>query len=309
MIMDGNKKKTEKRNNLTNQINRRQIIGGIGSLVVAPSLLAANTQDAIINPSNSSIDFSDPLQNSTAYVKLKGTTARGMVHTYIKGTIYGVTPDEGVKPMIGYAILIKSIWKPWTDNSFFRTLYSSGYFIDLKTGLLAEEFENPFTGEINRPVKIIGGPFDEVIRPEVRKFNIRNNDIWINEDVYINVFNKLDPEIWPKASAGKTLNFLYVESYSGQVSDLADPEISSAPMKLISTHNTSWYPFFLMGQRPGGHYWQAIGKKVEDLESDVPVELINYVENENPGYFESEKPWKKRKDIFQAYKDEREPLT
>jgi hypothetical protein len=80
-------------------------------------------------------------------------------------------------------------------------------------------------------------------------------------------------------------------------------------MKLISTHNTSWYPFFLMGQRPGGHYWQAIGKKVENLESDVPIELINYIEKEQPGYFESEKPWKKRKAILQAYKDEREPLT
>ena len=45
------------------------------------------------------------------------------------------------------------------------------------------------------------------------------------------------------------------------------------------------------------------------FESDVlSIELINYVEKEQPGYFESEK-WKKRKDIFQAYKDEREPLT
>ncbi len=291
------------------QINRREMIGGLGSLAVAPNLLAASAQDVKINPSNSLIDFSDPLQNSTAYVKLIGTTARGMVHTYIKGTIYGVTPDEGAKPMIGYTSILKGVWKPWTENSFYYTLYDYGYFMDLETGLPIQEFKNPFTGEINWPGKIKGGPFDRVIRPEVRKFNVRNNDVWLNEDLFINVVNKLDPEIWPKASAGKTLNFLYVESYSGKVSDLADPEISSAPMQLISTHNTSWYPFFLMGQRPGGQYWQAIGKKVEDLESDVPVELINYVENENPGYCESEKPWKKRKDIFQAYKDEREPLT
>ena len=291
------------------QINRREMIGGLGSLAVAPNLLAASAQDVKINPSNSLIDFSDPLQNSTAYVKLIGTTARGMVHLYNQGTIYGVTPDEGAKPMIGYTSILKGVWKPWTENSFYYTLYDYGYFMDLETGLPIQEFKNPFTGEINWPGKIKGGPFDRVIRPEVRKFNVRNNDVWLNEDLFINVVNKLDPEIWPKASAGKTLNFLYVESYSGQVSDLADPEISSAPMKLISTHNTSWYPFFLMGQRPGGHYWQAIGKKVEDLESDVPVELINYVENENPGYCESEKPWKKRKDIFQAYKDEREPLT
>ena len=306
--MEDNNKKSEKNNNLTTQITRREMIGGIGSLAVAPSLLATNTQDAIINPSNSPINFSDPIQNVAAYVKLIGTTEKGMVHTYIKGTIYGITPDQGVKPMIGYNIVIKTVWKPWTDNSFVRTLYSYGYFIDLKTGLPAEEFENPFTGEINRPVKIIGGPFDRVIKPEVRPFKNRGDDLWLDEPAYLNFVNKLDPKIWKKASTAEKLSFLYVETYHGKLSDLANPDITSAPMQITSTHNTSWYPFFLMGQRPGGHYWQAIGKKVENLESDVPIELINYVEKEQPGYFESEKPWKKRKDIFQAYKDEREPI-
>ena len=307
--MEDNNKKSDKNNNLTTQITRREMIGGIGSLAVAPSLLATNTQDAIINPSNSPINFSDPIQNVAAYVKLIGTTEKGMVHTYIKGTIYGITPDQGVKPMIGYNILIKTVWKPWTDNSFVRTLYSYGYFIDLKTGLPAEEFENPFTGEINRPVKIIGGPFDRVIKPEVRPFKNRGDDLWLDEPAYLNFVNKLDPKIWKKASTAEKLSFLYVETYHGKLSDLANPDITSAPMQITSTHNTSWYPFFLMGQRPGGHYWQAIGKKVENLESDVPIELINYIEKEKPGYFESEKPWKKRKGTFQAYKDEREPLT
>ena len=281
------------------------MIGGMSALAVSPQLVSGQG----LNIVDHKIDLSDPLQNALAYAKLVGTSDRSMIHIYYKGTIFGMTPEEGVKPMIGHTGVLKGVWKPWINNSFYYTLYDVGYFMDLKTGLPAEEFENPFTGEINRPVKIIGGPFDDVFKPKVRKFNVRNNDVWLNEDVYINVVNKLDPEIWRKASAGKTLNFLYVESYNGKLSNLANPKIYSAPMKLISTHNTSWYPFFLMGQRPGGHYWQAIGKKVENLESDVPIELINYVEKEQPGYFESEKPWKKRKDIFQAYKDEREPLT
>jgi len=40
----------------------------------------------------------------------------------------------------------------------------------------------------------------------------------------------------------------------------------------------------------------------------VPDHLIKYIEKESPGYFESEKPWKKRKGTFQAYKDERQPI-
>ena len=287
------------------QINRRQMIGGMSALAVSPHLVSGQGLDIV----DHKIDLSDPVQNALAYAKLVGTSDRSMIHIYYKGTIFGMTPDEGVKPMIGHTGVLKGVWKPWINNSFYYTLYDVGYFMDLKTGLPAEEFENPFTGEINRPVKIIGGPFDRVIKPEVRPFENRGDDLWLDEPAFLNFVNKLDPKIWKKASTAEKLSFLYVETYHGKLSDLANPDITSAPMQITSTHNTSWYPFFLMGQRPGGHYWQAVGKKIQDLESDVPIELINYVEKEQPGYFESEKPWKKRKDIFQAYKDEREPLT
>ena len=180
--------------------------------------------------------------------------------------------------------------------------------MELKTGLPSEEFTNPFTGEINRPVKIIGGPFDRVIKPEIRPFKVRGDELWLDEPAYLNFVNKLDPKIWKKASTAEKLSFLYVETYHGKISDLANPDLASAPMTITSTHNTSWYPFFLMGKRPGRHYWQSVGKKIDNLENDVPVELIEFIEKESPGYFESEKPWIKRKGTFQAYKDERVPI-
>lgn len=283
--------------------NRRQVIGGMGALTAL-----SQVSDAKGLFTNQHIDLNDPVQNALAYAKLVGTADRSMVHIYYKGTIFGMTPDEGVKPMIGHTGVLKGVWKPWINNSYYYTLYDVGYFMDLETGLPVEEFENAFTGEINRPVKIVGGPFDRVIKPEVRPFKVRENEFWLDEPAYLNFVNKLDPKIWKKASTGEKLSFLYVETYHGNLSDLMNEEMMSIPMTITSTHNTSWYPFFLMGKRPGGHYWQAVGKKVQDLESDVPDHLIKYIEKESPGYFESEKPWKKRKGTFQAYKDERQPI-
>jgi hypothetical protein len=287
-----------------NHMNRREVMAGMSALVASPRLMS--NQDLIVKSHN--IDLSDPVQNALAYTKLIGTTARSMVHIYYKGTIYGMTPEDGAKPMIGHTGVLKGVWKPWVDNSFYYTLYDVGYFSDLETGLPSEEFTNPFTGEINRPVKIIGGPFDRVIKPEVRPFKVRGDELWLDEPAYLNFVNKLDPKIWKKASTAERLSFLYVETYHGKISDIANPDLTSAPMTITSTHNTSWYPFFLMGQRPGRHYWQSVGKKVDDLEKDVPIELINFIEKEKPGYFESEKPWIKRKGTFQAYKDERTPI-
>ena len=252
-----------------NHMSRRDMMAGMGALVASPRLISSQE----ITFKNYKIDLNDPVQNALAYTKLIGTTARSMVHIYYKGTIFGMTPEEGVKPMIGHTGVLKGVWKPWVDNSFYYTLYDVGYFMDLKTGLPSEEFTNPFTGEINRPVKIIGGPFDRVIKPEIRPFKVRGDELWLDEPAYLNFVNKLDPKIWKKASTAEKLSFLYVETYHGKISDLANPDLASAPMTITSTHNTSWYPFFLMGKRPGRHYWQSVGKKIDNLENDVPCLL------------------------------------
>ena len=285
-------------------INRRELIGGMSAIAASPHIVSGQG----INLINQKVDLNDPIQNALAYAKLIGTSVRSMVHIYYKGTIFGMTPEDGVKPMIGHTGVLKGVRKPWVDNGYYYTLYDCGYFMDLKTGDPVEEFENPFTGEVNRPVKIVGGPFDRVIKPDLRPFKSRGDELWLEEPAYLNFVNKLDPKIWKKASTGEKLSFLYVETYHGKLSDLNNPDLDSIPMTITSTHNTSWYPFFLMGQRPGGHYWQAVGKKVENLEDDVPSVLINYIEKESPGYFESERPWKKRTGTFQAYKDQRDPI-
>ena len=163
------------------------MIGGMSALAVSPHLVSGQGLDIV----DHKIDLSDPVQNALAYAKLVGTSDRSMIHIYYKGTIFGMTPEEGVKPMIGHTGVLKGVWKPWINNSFYYTLYDVGYFMDLKTGLPAEEFENPFTGEINRPVKIIGGPFDRVIKPEVRPFKHRGDDLWLDEPAFLNFVNKL----------------------------------------------------------------------------------------------------------------------
>ena len=118
------------------------MIGGMSALAVSPHLVSGQGLDIV----DHKIDLSDPVQNALAYAKLVGTSDRSMIHIYYKGTIFGMTPEEGVKPMIGHTGVLKGVWKPWINNSFYYTLYDVGYFMDLKTGLPAEEFENPFTG-------------------------------------------------------------------------------------------------------------------------------------------------------------------
>ncbi|SVC43133.1 uncharacterized protein METZ01_LOCUS295987, partial [marine metagenome] len=111
------------------------MIGGISALAVSPQLVSGQG----LNILDHKIDLNDPVQNALAYAKLVGTSDRSMVHIYYKGTIFGMTPEEGVKPMIGHTGVLKGVWKPWINNSFYTSLYDVGYFMDLKTGLPAEE--------------------------------------------------------------------------------------------------------------------------------------------------------------------------
>ena len=45
-----------------------------------------------------------------------------------------------------------------------------------------------------------------------------------------------------------------------------------------------------------------------EINNELNKILINYIEKESPGYFESERPWKKRTGTFQAYKNQRQPI-
>ncbi len=282
------------------KLTRRHLLGGIGA--VAGGAVVGNSTGAATQP----LDFAKPADNLTAQVKLLGTLDGGAVHYWYSGTIFGITPDDSV-PLVGYAGLVKGVWSKWGDDSYLYRLFDNGYYADLKTGEPLEEIENPYTGKINRPVHFLGGPFASVKKPALLDWVRCGDDIWFEQHIGSKFVNKLDPEEWPLASTGKTIRLRYVDSFRGQVSDLENPDIASAPCQLVVSHVAAWMPFLLMGQQPGHTFWHAQGKKIFDM-AEVPEVTMRYLQATMPEYIDATEPWENRTDSYLEYKLQRQPV-
>jgi hypothetical protein len=287
---------------MARKLDRRAVIGGLG----AGALGALNTAPAKAASSRTPIDLSNDADNVKAYAKLAGRIDDGMVHYWYTGTIYGVT-KEATKAMVGWTGLLKMVWKNLGNGSFHYRNYDLAYFTMPGSDERIEEFENPFTGKINRPIDVTGGPFDVVISPKQYEHTRSGDDIWFAEAKHFRFKNKLDPQEWPQASTGEMLIMLYLDGFQGKVSDLENDDLVSAPSQLSVNHVNPWYPFFLMGKHQGVNYWHGMGKKITG-ESDVTPAVLKYVDAKSPGFIESTAPWTQRTDSYLDYKTHRKPI-
>tara|TARA_B110000971_G_C19973934_1_gene484005 strand:+ start:626 stop:1504 length:879 start_codon:yes stop_codon:yes gene_type:complete len=286
-------------------MNRRTLLRGLGALSLAGTAGGLHA-DSSSSDNTSSINLSDDVESLRAYVKLAGTTEDGMVHYWYTGTIFGKTAKK-VLPMVGWTGLLKMVWRNLGNGSFHFRLYDLAYFTDPGSNKRIDSFVNPFTGETNYPIDIIGGPFDVVLSPKQLPWITSGDDIWVTEPNIFSYINKLKPDEWPLASSGEMLNMIYLDGFQGKLSDLKNDRIKSAPATLNIAHVNPWYPFFMMGQQDGVNLWHGHGKKVMDL-SDITPEVLAYVEHESPGFIESESPWSTRTDSYKEYKEQRDPV-
>jgi len=285
-------------------IDRRTLLQGLGALSLASATGRLHAKSGSTN-NGPAIDFSDDVENLRAYAKLAGTVEDGMVHYWYSGTIYGFTPEK-TAAMVGWTGLLKMVWRNLGDGSFHFRNYDLAYFTEPGKSARIDQFVNPFTGKINRPIDVVGGPFDVVLSPKQYPWIMSGNDIWVTEPNFFKYKNKLDPQEWPQASSGELLNMLYLDGFQGKLSDIQDESIKSAASTLNIHHVNPWYPFFMMGQRTGVNVWHGQGKKVMEL-SDISPEVLAYVEEVSPGFIESDQPWPTRTDSYKEYKEQRKP--
>jgi len=291
---------------MTQEFNRRTVLGGLGAIATLGPIGAIASQD-VGAENRSTINFSDDLENIRARVKLAGTIEDGAVHYWSAGTIFGVTPDD-TKPMLGWTNLLKMTWKDLGNGSYHCRNYDVGYFTEPGSDERVEEFKNPFTGETNYPIDIKNGPFDIVLAPGQHPHQIFGDDIWFEQPKHFRFKNKLEPDQWPMSSTGEILNLLYIDGFHGKVSDLENDDIVSAPSQVSIHHVNPWYPFFLMGKQTGVNYWHGRGVKVFDM-SVVSSAMLEYVEAVVPGFLENDSPWLTRTDSYLKYKLLRKPVS
>lgn len=249
------------------------------------------------------------------YVRLMGSLETTTIYSWFSGHLWGIIPNEAPKPLVTLQGLAKSNWQKEEDY-ITKESFDLGFFGDLETGEVLEEWKNPYTNELVQPFHFMYGGGSKTayttegiksangIKPYKMNWMESGDHIWMDEYGSFSFESPLQPEEWPKASPGKQMHFGSSTTYMATKTELFNPNNTSCDQTFFWTAVNSWEPWLHMGQREGYVMWRATGRKIFDI-NEIPDTMKSYVAKVQPNYFEDKTPWNGRRSTYTSYKEHR----
>jgi len=270
-------------NHLSSAASRRDVLkASLAFGGAAASTLLPGASQAGAHSSGSGIDYGDTGDNLYAFGKIWSSYDEVVIGAF-HGLMYVRIPGKRMIPVFGYTGTGALQCKQDDDGSLWIKSRETGYFTDLETGEVLDTFVNPYNGKVCEVPEQRLGPFPVLMRPtgvvlpDIPMFGdvdlttkvgpaiVNGDDVWIRDDASVDVDS--DHPMMGK----HTYNELV--TYKGRLSEINDPEVSSATAHISFTSVTSWREWF-QAEDVGGHTTaRANGSKISRIE-DFPPEYL-----------------------------------
>jgi hypothetical protein len=301
-------------------MDRRNFLAHSGQAAIAATLIGAgSTQSAAAAPSAGAppslkgpyLDLTTPHGNMMAMARLNGNLdSKKNKFGWASGVLFGVTPGEKVRDLMGVEVFSSARLVQQPDGSFQKLLREVVYYKDLKTGEFMDVYDNPYTKEQVKVVNIANDPFNQKIeeffplppnygglnkdapprKPFILNWKIRGDELSYFR--YINLFypSALQPDKWPRESPGKMSQVTETYLYLISLADMQDEKKTSVTYTGSWGRITPWLPWMLMGQAPG-HCSYECQMGVADSLDDIDPKVVAHVRKNNPSYLTAPEVW------------------
>ena len=300
------------------QHRRELLLGGVSGLALAglASAPAMAQQplaqgDTLRGPY---LDLTTPQGNMLAVARMSGNLDLSQQKLgWYNGYVSGVRPGEPLKDLFGFAGFGMSRLLPHESGSGYRkVLREVGIYYDLKTLEPLEEYLNPYTGETVRVVPVANDPFNTTIQeyfppppsygglnkaappakvPLILPWKRQGEYITLERHIHLFYRNALQPDKWPRESAGEMARVSEFFTYFFKASEMQDKSKTSLGFHGTWSRVTPWLPWMLMGQAEGHCQYmtyQGSGQNVEDV---LPRKVLDFIERKYPLYLNAPTEW------------------
>ena len=310
-------------------LNRRgtlKLLGAGALTALSPAVRAAGRQ---------TFDFNDPADNLQAFVKLTSSLADEPIVGWYSGMVFGNVPGEILKPLLrlegfGVGETVRQ------ENGSYRSSWKEvGYYKDVQSGAILENWTNPYNGEVCRVMHIHNEAVNTVLStrfPElpplsetkdftmefpnytrngtefVLPWQIMGSHITLWNDFRGKIKNVLDPNVWKRESTGEYIRITEMFQFVGDYQQLTDPARDRIDYTGAWNRLAPWLPWMLMGRHPGELFYRCTTTKLSRFEQ-LPPDLLAYTEKTYPAYLDYKTPWKMpNESSWEVYMKEREPV-
>jgi hypothetical protein len=258
-------------------------------------------------PFETRIDFMNPRWNRDAWARIQAdmdSSKQRICHC--SGTILAVRPGEAVKPFLGFQTFLATRLLPLPDGNIRRVNKEVIFYTNLtrlgQPGEIIDSWQNPFTDETVRVVHAINDPFNYTIsetlilapedfagdRSKLPKIplifpwqDLDGETLVLATDMHLNYPNPLQPDKWPRESAGPKAQVSEMMRYFVKRADLENPALTAVPFVGTWQRITPWLPWMLMGQAPGHCMYTSTTTAFDSVER-LPRHVREYAEKNCP---------------------------
>ncbi len=253
------------------------------------------------------INFMSPRWNRDAWSRIQADMDSSKERIcHCSGQILAVRPGEAVKPILGFQTFLATRLLPLPDGNirrlnkeviFYTTLTRNGL-----PGDIIDTWKNPLTGEDVRVVHAVNDPFNYTIsetlilvpedfagdRTNLPKIplifpwqDLDGETLVLATDMHLNYPNPLQPDKWPRESAGPKAQVSEMMRYFVKKKDLENPALTAVPYHGTWTRIGPWLPWMLMGQAPGHVQYISTMTAFPDV-GGLPKHVREYAEKNCP---------------------------
>ncbi|MFT6412196.1 MAG: hypothetical protein ACJASI_000302 [Glaciecola sp.] len=288
--------------------------GAVGASIGQAVAMTSSAAKGHANPVDySTLKYNDNNWNRDAFARIMGDLDFGkQKFGWYKGTVKGVRPGKKIDDLFGFEGFSFARLQDNGDGTYNKLLREVGYYTDLKTGEVMDEYYNPYLDEVVKVVHIANDPFNHVVtafRPQPPSYGglndkdrppkvplilpwteVGNNKVLMQSSINLFYPSALQPEKWPRESAGKMNQVSEMFNYVLDKEDLADPAITGLEFSGSWTRITPWLPWMLMGQADGHISYNCMMGCYNNTDMMSP-KIRAYAEKHHPTYFNAPTKW------------------
>lgn len=245
-------------------------------------------------------------------IRMRGSTDGRQVYADWRITAWAVIPGERSRPLFRIDGFNTARMERQANGGWRMLSREVGYYRDLQTGEILNQFNNPLTGQVNEVLHVINDPVNIDLPPAGpgrRRVDMvpQGADMVIRQNVPLLYPNPITPQEYPQESTGPIYSASEHFTYYAKRVDL-ESSMPSVPTHYAWTRLGPWLPWMKMGQRPGFLLYIGHGAKIERAE-DLDPFIRAYAEKHHPDFMTAPKVWSQPNETsWTWYRKQRPPV-
>jgi hypothetical protein len=263
--------------------NRRSL------LAAGVSLTALSAFGKTASPT--AADFSKLADKRRAMARLR-TGPSGAGIWWYRGTFFGKPDGEITRPLMTVSgASITRIEGTSADQDSY-ILSEAGYFSDLNSGEILDDWRNPFNDRVVKPrhyrstaqyvtdgVAVTPAsatlPPGMVFRGNLSPINVEGDAVWFSEDLFASA---------PMPGEPHPSILTSLATFHGRLTELNDPTLDFVPCRLAYQTLGSFSDWMQMGDSPGVISWRISGEKIASRNA-LPAATAEWLAREHAELF------------------------